>query len=230
MQEMTIVGSKEFLDISVAIGRQLGINANIQMQAARAAKPFQSSMAFVTQEQISALGGATLVPPGRRLPEAGKTSGTFAAQSTREFNAGRKVALRIEKQITDEVKKQKKVTDRTEERRKREARRRLNNMRRIRNRRQGTMLGAGFPLLFGGGAGAVGGSLLGTMLAPKGQEFGAQILGSALGTVLERTLTKVKDIGLATQNIDLDSLEQSGIRVNAQLSKNSKSIKKNRRF
>ena len=226
MQEMTIVGSKEFLDISVAIGRQLGINANIQMQAARAAKPFQSSMAFVTQEQISALGGATLVPPGRRLPEAGKTSGTFAAQSTREFNAGRKVALRIEKQITDEVKKQKKVTDRTEERRKREARRRLNNMRRIRNRRQGTMLGAGFPLLFGGGAGAVGGSLLGTMLAPKGQEFGAQILGSALGTVLERTLTKVKDIGLATQNIDLDSLEQSGIRVNAQLSKTVNQLKR----
>jgi len=226
MQEMTIVGSEEFLKISKAIGRQLGINANIQSQAARAAKPFTAATAFVTQEQINALGGATLVPPSRRLPAAGQTSGTFAAQSTREFNAGRQVALRIEKQITEEVKKQEKVSTRTEEMRKREARRRLNNMRRIRNRRQGTMLGAGFPLLFGGGAGAVGGSLLGTMLAPKGQEFGAQILGSALGTVLERTLTKVKDIGLATQNIDLDSLEQSGIRVNAQLSKTVNQLKR----
>ena len=226
MQEMTIVGSEEFLKISKAIGRQLGINANIQSQAARAAKPFTAATAFVTQEQINALGGATLVPPSRRLPAAGGTSGTFAAQSTREFNAGRQVALRIEKEITEEVKKQEKVSTRTEEMRKREARRRLNNMRRIRNRRQGTMLGAGFPLLFGGGAGAVGGSLLGTMLAPKGQEFGAQILGSALGTVLERTLTKVKDIGLATQNIDLDSLEQSGIRVNAQLSKTVNQLKR----
>ena len=60
MQEMTIVGSEEFLRISKAIGRQLGINANIQSQAARAAKPFQSSMAFVSQEQISAVGGAPL--------------------------------------------------------------------------------------------------------------------------------------------------------------------------
>ena len=225
MQEMTIVGSKEFLDISVAIGRQLGINANIQSQAARAAKPFQSSMAFVTQEQISALGGATLVPPSRRLPAAGGTSGTFAAQSTREFNAGRKVALRIEKEITDEVKKQNKVSTRTEEMRKREARRRLNNMRRIRNRRQGTMLGAGFPLLFGGGAGAVGGSLLGTMLAPKGQEFGAQILGSALGTVLERNLQTVQAIGNAARNINLDALEESGIRVNRELSLTIKLLK-----
>jgi len=226
MQEMTIVGSKEFLDISVAIGRQLGINANIQMQAARAAKPFQSSMAFVTQEQISALGNATLVPPSRRLPAAGGTSGTFAAQSTREFNAGRQVALRIEKEITEEVKKQEKVSTRTEDMRKREARRRLNNMRRIRNRRQGTMLGAGFPLLFGGGAGAVGGSLLGTMLAPKGQEFGAQILGSALGTVLERNLRTIREIGNATQNLDLASLENSSIRVNAELDRTIKNLQR----
>ena len=225
MQEMTIVGSKEFLDISVAIGRQLGINANIQSQAARAAKPFTAATAFVTQEQISALGGATLVPPSRRLPAAGGTSGTFAAQSTREFNAGRQVALRIEKEITDEIKKQNKVSTRTEEMRKREARRRLNNMRRIRNRRQGTMLGAGFPLLFGGGAGAVGGSLLGTMLAPKGQEFGAQILGSALGTVLERNLQTVQAIGNAAREINLDALEESGIRVNRELSMTIKLLK-----
>ena len=225
MQEMTVAGSKDFLAVSVAIGRQLGINANIQSQAARAANPFTASTAFVTQAQTEALAGKTLVPPSRRLPAAGGTSGTFAAQSTREFNAGKQVALRIEKEITQEIKKQDKVSTRTEEMRKREARRRLNNMRKIRNRRQGTMLGAGFPLLFGGGAGAIGGSLLGTSLAPKGQEFGAQILGSALGTLLERNLQTIKDIGNAAENVNLDALEQSSIQVNRELSMTVKLLK-----
>ena len=72
MQEMTIVGSKEFLEVSKAIGVQLGINANIQSQAARAAKPFTSSTAFVSQEQLRGLKkGETLIPPSRRLPAAG---------------------------------------------------------------------------------------------------------------------------------------------------------------
>ena len=88
------------------------------------------------------------------------------------------------------------------------------------------MLGAGFPLLFGGGAGAVGGSLLGTMLAPKGQEFGAQILGSALGTLLERNLQTVRAIGNAASNLDLASLEQSSIRVNAELDRTIKNLQR----
>ena len=80
MQEMTIVGSKEFLEVSKAIGVQLGINANIQSQAARAAKPFTSSTAFVSQEQLRGLKkGETLIPPSRRLPAAGETAATSGA-------------------------------------------------------------------------------------------------------------------------------------------------------
>ena len=81
MQDMTIVGSKEFLEVSKAIGIQLGINANIQTQAARAAKPMTASTAFVSQEQLQALGRNKLVPPSMRLPEAGKSSGTFEIKS-----------------------------------------------------------------------------------------------------------------------------------------------------
>ena len=55
MQDMTIVGSKEFLEVSKAIGIQLEINANIQTQAARAAKPMTASTAFVSQEQLKLL-------------------------------------------------------------------------------------------------------------------------------------------------------------------------------
>ena len=227
MQEMTIVGSEEFLRISKAIGRQLGINANIQSQAARAAKPFQSSMAFVSQEQISALGGATLVPPSRRLPEAGQTSGTFSIPSaTRSQLQAReksvKKRLADEKKITNEAKKQQTI----ESKKAKEAQRRLRNIGRIRKqRRQEQFLGAGFPLLFGGGAGAVGGSILGSALAPAGMGFGAQILGSALGTLLERNLQTVQAIGNAAREINLDALEESGIRVNRELSMTVKLLK-----
>ena len=227
MQEMTIVGSKEFLDISRAIGRQLGINANIQSQAARAAKPFTASTAFVTQEQISALGSATLVPPSRRLPAAGQTSGTFSIPSaTRSQLQAReksvKKRLADEKKITNEAKKQQTI----ESKKAKEAQRRLRNIGRIRKqRRQEQFLGAGFPLLFGGGAGAVGGSILGSALAPAGMGFGAQILGSALGTLLERNLQTVQAIGNAAREINLDALEESGIRVNRELSMTVKLLK-----
>ena len=228
MQEMTIVGSKEFLDISVAIGRQLGINANIQMQAARAAKPFQSSMAFVTQEQISALGNATLVPPSRRLPEAGQTSSQFMTPTNQQRKVARqridgaKKVLQKEKEITNEVDKQRKI----DSKRRKEAFRRRDNIRRIRRgRRQEQFLGAGFPLLFGGGPGAVGGSILGSALAPKGMGFGAQILGSALGTLLERNLATVQKIGNAAATLNLDALEESSINVNRELSRTVKLLK-----
>ena len=219
MQEMTIVGSEEFLKISKAIGRQLGINANIQSQAARAAKPFTAATAFVTQEQINALGGATLVPPSRRLPAAGQTSSQFLTPT----NMQRKVArqrlessskvLRNEKEITEQNAKQASINRKA-------AFRRLENIRRIRKqRRQEQFLGAGFPLLFGGGAGAVGGSILGSALAPKGMGFGSQILGSALGTLLERNLQQITAIGNAAREVNLDALEESSIGVNRELAK-----------
>ena len=222
MQEMTIVGSEEFLKISKAIGRQLGINANIQSQAARAAKPFTAATAFVSQEQISALGGATLVPPSRRLPAAGQTSSKFLTPTNQQkqvakirVDAANKV-LQKEKQITNQVQKQQSI----ESKRRKEAFRRLENIRKIRKgRMQEQFLGAGFPLLFGGGAGAVGGSILGSALAPKGMGFGAQIFGSALGTLLERNLQQITAIGNAAREINLDALEESSIGVNRELSK-----------
>ncbi len=219
MQEMTIVGSEEFLRISKAIGRQLGINANIQSQAARAAKPFTAATAFVSQEQISALGGATLVPPSRRLPEAGQTSSKFLTPTTQQVRRAKQLTresekvLNNEKKVTNEAKKQQSI-------RRKEAQRRLRNIGRIRKqRRQEQFLGAGFPLLFGGGAGAVGGSILGSALAPAGMGFGAQILGSALGTLLERNLQQITAIGNAAREINLDALEESSIGVNRELAK-----------
>lgn len=226
MQEMTIVGSEEFLKISKAIGRQLGINANIQKQAARAAKPFTATTAFVTQAQTEALAGKTLVPPSRRLPQAGQTSSKFLTPTTQQVRRAKQLTresekvLQNEKKVTNEAKKQASIVKKT-------AARRLRNIRRIRRgRTQGRMLGAGFPMLFGGGAGAVGGSLAGSLLAPPGMEFGAQIFGSAIGTQLEAVHNRVVEIGNATQTLNLEALEQSGIRVNAELELQIRHLKK----
>ena len=124
------------------------------------------------------------------LPAAGQTSGTFSIQERNAELAEQTLQaaaekLRIEKLISKENINQAETTRAT-------ARKRLDNIRKIRRRRKGqrlneTLLGAGFPLLFGGGIGAVGGSLLGGALAaPFGAAFGGQIFGSAIGQALDQ--------------------------------------------
>lgn len=76
------------------------------------------------------------------------------------------------------------------------------------------MLGAGFPLLFGGGAGQVAGGLLGSFV---GTGFGGQILGSAIGQQLEDAQRRIAEIGVATKDLNMDALRDSAITVNAEL-------------
>ena len=92
------------------------------------------------------------------------------------------------------------------------AARRSQQQRRRRRGRIGEnlMLGAGFPLLFGGGAGAVGGGVLGAGIqAATGSEgFGAQILFSALGQQVDAFVGKISTLGKAfnTLNPDVDAV------------------------
>lgn len=64
-------------------------------------------------------------------------------------------------------------------------------------------LGVGFPLLFGGGAGEVAGGLAGSFV---GKGFGGQILGSAIGGIIDDFISKAGELGSAlnpaTANID----------------------------
>jgi len=103
---------------------------------------------------------------------------------------------------------------------------------------EGLMLGAGFPMLFGGGVGSVGGGVAGAVLQSKmgpGAGFGAQILLSALGQQLDAFVGKTKELGDAlrkpTENLqalrdaagiagtDIDRtskrLEQLGLKASA---------------
>jgi hypothetical protein len=75
-------------------------------------------------------------------------------------------------------------------------------------------LGAGFPLLFGGGIGQVAGGFAGSFF---GGGFGGQILGSAIGQILEDAQRRITEIGNALDMLDMDKLRESVVFVNAEL-------------
>ena len=80
--------------------------------------------------------------------------------------------------------------------------------------REGLMLGAGFPVLFGGGMGSVAGGTLGAGLQAKmgpGSGFGAQILLSAIGQQVDAFVGKTAELGRALNelNPDIDALVDS---------------------
>lgn len=89
--------------------------------------------------------------------------------------------------------------------------------------RENLALGAGFPLLFGGGIGAVGGGVLGAVAGRGGGGFGLQILFSALGQqvdaffsgVSEAATTVASSLGGTTET--LDALGEAGIKVEQSL-------------
>ena len=72
--------------------------------------------------------------------------------------------------------------------------------------RENLMLGAGFPMLFGGGVGSVGGGVAGAIAQKGGKGFGAQILLSALGQQIDQFVGKITALGQAfnkfTPNVD----------------------------
>lgn len=76
------------------------------------------------------------------------------------------------------------------------------------------MLGAGFPLLFGGGPAQVAGGLAGSFV---GTGFGGQILGSALAQQLSDALVRIRDIQQAADSLNMDALRESAIAVNSEL-------------
>lgn len=212
------------LNNAVADSEQFKMLIEAQNAALARQKRIRESIAFVTEVQRRATAPMPADPFRTKvplLPAAGQTSGTFSIQQREKaiqqqtLNLTKK-KLSIEKFISKENTNQAKTTRKA-------AKERLENIRKIRRQRQGaklneTLLGAGFPLLFGGGPGAVGGSILGGALgAPFGASFGGQIFGSAIGQQFEQAIQQATEIGNAISTLNLDALEQSGIRVNAQL-------------
>jgi hypothetical protein len=182
MLEMAEVNSKDFLDISKAIGKQLKINADMQTAANEAS--------------------------GR-----GKKKSVDTAS---------KKKLEDEKRVTEEMRKQKKIEDERFKRAIRNIRQRKKDRK---MQRQGRLLGAGFPLLFGGGVGSIAGSLAGSFAARPGEEFGAQIFGSAIGQQLETLVRRANALGDAIREISFEKLEEQSIIINGALRDQIKFLK-----
>jgi len=75
------------------------------------------------------------------------------------------------------------------------------------------MLGAGFPLLFGGGAGQVIGGAVGGAVGG----FAGSIVGSAIAQQIEDATRRVAELGNALKQLDVDALRDSFLLVNAEL-------------
>ena len=203
------------LDFATENSKEFKLLIEAQNEALAKQKRIRESMAFVTEVQRRATAPMPADPFGTKvplLPAAGESSGTFEiVQRNQEIARIRQGSLQVEQKITGERQKQARAAGRTASADKNQKKQRGNKLNDL-------LLGAGFPLLFGGGAGAVGGSILGGLAAgPMGAAFGGQIFGSAIGQTLENSLKLAVDIGNAIETLNLDALEESGIRVNGEL-------------
>ena len=81
-------------------------------------------------------------------------------------------------------------------------------------RRESLALGAGFPLLMGGGPAQVTGALLGSGFGPG---FGGQILGAAIAQQLQDAVARVADLQAAINELNMDKLRDSVLLVNQDL-------------
>ena len=229
MQDMTVAGSKEFLEVSKAIGEQLKVNATIQMAASRAAKPMKDNQVFATPEQIKALKGNKLIPPSMRLPQAGESSGKFVEMKSKP----------IEKAVKDIRKSSAKTANiltqqsafgilppaggTTSPINARFSRANLGFGKnanpqgvfampggatgRLKGGIGSAMIGGGFPALFGAGGlsslmGGVAGGI-GGALAPGGG-FAASILATAAAAQIEKTIAFRKELNKV--NLELESM------------------------
>jgi len=131
--------------------------------------------------------------------------------------------LKGERLINKEMRNQEKNAVKIEkaaDRMNNKAKQRLKNWKKIRAQKaENLMLGAGFPLLFGGGAGAtaggVTGSLIGNAMGMGG--FGTQIIGSAIGTMIDTAIQKVATLADALKELNVDNLVESGIRLTGEI-------------
>ena len=100
-----------------------------------------------------------------------------------------------------------------------ERRRRLEeDARRRRRLSEDLALGAGFPLLFGGGAGSVLGGVAGAAVGGGKGGFGTQILFSAIGQQIDQLAESAKELGKALSPLtaDLDAVLEAAGTLNSE--------------
>lgn len=91
---------------------------------------------------------------------------------------------------------------------------------------QSAAISGGFPLLFGSGAGGVLGGGIGGFFG----DFAGGIAGSAIGNIFDQLVERANAIGNAIGALDFGTLEQSGVRVNAELQLQIEKLQEVRQF
>ena len=186
------------------------INMRRQMEV-KAGKPIRE----VYEKEVTAADEAI-----KRIDAMRKKSISNAIAANDRINSEDKKAalekLRLEKEAVAQKAKELKMSQDillTVKKHNRELRR-ARRIKRVEQRRQSAatrgrftenlMLGAGFPLLFGGGAGAVGGGVLGAGLqAGMGSKgFGMQIFFSAIGQQIDAFVAKIGEVGKAFNAVE----------------------------
>jgi len=144
------------------------------------------------QERIDAIDpakGAKAFTKPSQIATARKTAASvIAAADTGDQNLYNQALSKATAQVSrlERAYKEAETVQKKASQQSKKAQRRLRNIRKIRQdrndrMRESLMLGAGFPLLFGGGVGAVAGGVGGALAQKGGKGFGAQILFSAIG-------------------------------------------------
>ena len=82
-------------------------------------------------------------------------------------------------------------------------------------RAESAALGVGFPLLFGGGAGSIGGSFAGSFVGEQG--FGGQIAGGAIGQAIDQYIQRLTALAKSMESTTgiIQGLEEAGYSVSA---------------
>ena len=146
-------------------------------------------------------------------------------QEMRQRNAEQQAAANnYERQVRKRLKEERRETRRIENERLRKQKERQRQRKDAMGRfGENLMLGAGFPMLFGGGAGAVAGGVTGaiTQSAMGSRGFGAQILFSAVGQQIDAFAGKAVELGKALRDPTeaLSQLTEMGIKVDESLKK-----------
>ena len=210
MLELAEVNSKEFLQISKAIGEQLKQNAQIQEAADKASgvskKKQQLRDNQRTTKRIKAIREQTLNIE-RRIQDSTLNQATkdklinYLKRSGVELD---RKELELAKQINIETQRNLTMQEKMQRRRGRIA--------------QSALIGGGFPLLFGGGplqaaAGALGGGI-GEAISPGGG-FAGSIAATAFIGSIQKFNDAAREVGNALKdaNLGLEKLEQLGYKV-----------------
>jgi hypothetical protein len=153
------------------------------------------------------------VQRGARLENIAARFGTTPEAVEQRINNIRDIRYRKQKEAeADEYMQQKRAED--FELRLNKIMEKRQQAKQARTTAENVALGAGFPLLFGGGPGSVIGGALGGLIPGNPM---LSVVTSAIGDQLDAAIVKVQTIGNSIKTLNFNALTESGIKLNSEI-------------